>query len=149
MNHAWWPLAPRWSSKDHIRDMLYFDTLSPNKAKEEVMQRFGSNVVRQWFHQTWLLPSSCILFPPHALKFYQISFLEFISSAHSYSGSASSAQPFPPMPFWNMDDKGRWLVWLLRTAKWNLLANLSPGCKYFSACHRAEGCSAKSRKGWR
>lgn len=59
------------------------------------------------------------------------------------------ASAVPPVPFWNMDDKGRWPLWLMRNAERNLLVNRSPGCKYFSACHRAEGWSPKSRKGWR
>lgn len=111
-------------------------------GKEKYDTWIWINIIR------WLLSLGCIVFPTTAQS-YQISFFvyEFLCSFRFWVSKLSSALPW--IPFWNMDDKGRWPLWLLRNAKWNLLVNWSSGCKYFSACHRAEGWLPNSRKGWR
>lgn len=142
------------SAKLHyIHDMLHFDIVSPNKAMSEV----NSWLVDLKHYRTMISSNmACVLklWDTRLLSFFHhllwgligsvshiwISVLINILGQQAYLCSVS-------IPFWNMDDKGRWPLWPLLNAKWNLLVNWSSGCKYFSACHKAERWSPKSKKG--
>lgn len=110
---------------------------------------FGSNIKK-----TIISPNMALVLKLHSFSTSCFEVLSDQFPVYDFQCSlifwvSKLASAVPPMPFWNMDDKGGWPLWLLRNTKWNLLVNWSSGCKYFSACQRADGWSPKSRKGWR
>lgn len=124
--------------------MLYHQTRQTEGLEEDLNQK----LMRQVFFQTWFL--TC-------LNFFRLILWSFIRSLWCFWFSLLihilghiltwAVTPTSLLLFEIWMTKRTWPLGRLPNAKWRLSVNWSCGCKYFSACHWAEGWSLKNRKG--
>lgn len=125
--------------------MLYHQTRQTEGLEEDLNQKLMRRV---FFIQTWFLTCP---------NFFRLILWSFIRSLWCFWFSLLihilghiltwAVTPTSLLLFEIWMTKRTWPLGRLPNAKWRLSVNWSCGCKYFSACHWAEGWSLKNRKG--